>query len=87
MAHRLAERGVRLIQLYHRAWDHHSGLPKNIGAVSLQTDQASAGLIQDLKERGLLDETLVIWAGEFGRTVSCYPKIRPKAVHGELPNS
>ena len=66
MARRLAERGVRFIQLYHRAWDHHSGLPKNIRAASLQTDQASAGLIQDLKERGLLDETLVIWAANSG---------------------
>jgi len=75
MARRLAERGVRFIQLYHRAWDHHSGLPKNIRAASLQTDQASAGLIQDLKERGLLDETLVIWAGEFGRTVYSQGKL------------
>jgi uncharacterized protein DUF1501 len=69
LARRLAERGVRFIQLYHRAWDHHSNLPKEIRKASLQVDQPSAGLIQDLKERGLLDETLVIWAGEFGRTV------------------
>ena len=75
MARRLAERGVRFIQLYHRAWDHHSGLPRNIRTSSLQTDQPSAGLIQDLKERGLLDETLVIWAGEFGRTVYSQGKL------------
>jgi hypothetical protein len=78
MARRLAERGVRFIQLYHRAWDHHSGLPRNIRAASLQTDQGSAGLIQDLKERGLLDETLVIWAGEFGRTVYSQGKLTPE---------
>ena len=63
------------IQLYHLAWDHHSGLTKNIRAASLQTDQAREGLIQDLKERGLLDETLVIWAGEFGRTVYSQGKL------------
>ena len=75
MARRLAERGVRFIQLYHRAWDHHSGLPKAIRTACQQTDQPSAGLIQDLKERGLLDETLVIWAGEFGRTVYSQGKL------------
>jgi hypothetical protein len=75
MARRLAERGVRFIQLYHRAWDHHDGLPKNIQTACVQTDQACAGLITDLKERGLLDETLVIWAGEFGRTVYCQGKL------------
>jgi hypothetical protein len=75
MARRLAERGVRFIQLYHRAWDHHAGLPKEIRKACLQADQPSAGLIQDLKERGLLDETLVIWAGEFGRTVYSQGKL------------
>jgi len=75
LARRLAERGVRFIQLYHRAWDHHSGLPKAIRTAALQSDQASAGLIQDLKERGLLEETLVIWAGEFGRTVYSQGKL------------
>src|SRR4029078_3701916 len=69
LARRLAERGVRFIQLYHRASDHHSGLPKNIRVNAKETDQANAGLIQDLKDHGLLDDTLVIWAGEFGRTV------------------
>jgi hypothetical protein len=71
MARRLAERGVRFIQLYHRAWDHHAGLPGAIRTATRETDQASAGLVQDLKERGLLDDTLVIWGGEFGRTAYC----------------
>jgi hypothetical protein len=75
MARRLAERGVRFIQLYHRAWDHHSTLPKSIRQAAKETDQANAGLIQDLKERGLLDDTLVIWAGEFGRTVYSQGKL------------
>jgi len=75
MARRLAERGVRFIQLYHRAWDHHSGLPKNIRVNAKETDQANAGLIQDLKDHGLLDDTLVIWAGEFGRTVYSQGKL------------
>jgi len=75
LARRLAERGVRFIQLYHRAWDHHSNLPKEIRKACMQADQPSAGLIQDLKERGLLDETLVIWAGEFGRTVYSQGKL------------
>ena len=66
---------MRFIQLYHRAWDHHSGLPKAIRTACLQADQPSAGLIQDLKERGLLDDTLVIWAGEFGRTVYSQGKL------------
>ena len=70
MARRLAERGVRFIQLYHRGWDHHAALPRNIRQAAKETDQPSAALVQDLKERGLLDDTLVIWAGEFGR--GCY---------------
>jgi hypothetical protein len=68
LARRLAERGVRFIQLYHRAWDHHGDLEKNMPKAAQQTDQASAALIQDLKQRGMLDDTLVIWGGEFGRT-------------------
>jgi hypothetical protein len=75
MARRLAERGVRLIQLYHRAWDHHLTLPKSIRTASLETDQPTAALIQDLRERGLLEDTLVIWAGEFGRTVYSQGKL------------
>jgi hypothetical protein len=68
LARRLAERGVRFIQLCHRDWDHHSELPKGLRAQAKTTDRASAALVMDLKARGLLDDTLVIWAGEFGRT-------------------
>ena len=68
MARRLAERGVRFIQLYHRGWDHHDGLDKHMTACCKTADQATAALITDLKRRGMLDETLVIWGGEFGRT-------------------
>jgi uncharacterized protein DUF1501 len=75
MARRLAERGVQFIQLYHRAWDHHGGLPKAIQTACRETDQPSSALIQDLKARGLLDDTLVIWGGEFGRTVYCQGKL------------
>ena len=68
LARRLAERGVRFIQLYHQGWDHHGDLPGNIRHQARITDQASAALIKDLKQRGMLDDTLVIWGGEFGRT-------------------
>src|SRR5205807_9293264 len=69
LARRLAERDVRFVQLYHRDWDHHGGLPAGIRAQCAQTDQASAALVTDLKQRGLLEDTVVIWGGEFGRTV------------------
>jgi Protein of unknown function (DUF1501) len=69
LARRLAERGVRFIQMYHRGWDNHGGLPLNIPKQCKDVDQPQAALIQDLKQRGMLDDTLVIWAGEFGRTV------------------
>ncbi len=69
LARRLAERGVRFIQVFHRGWDHHSNVQKYLPTLAKETDQGSAALIQDLKQRGMLDETLVIWAGEFGRTV------------------
>ena len=68
MARRLAERGVRMIQLYHRAWDHHGDIEKNMPVAAKDVDQASAALIDDLKQRGLLDDTLILWGGEFGRT-------------------
>ena len=68
LARRLAERGVRFIQLYHRDWDHHSQLREELPVKARETDQACAALIRDLKQRGLLDDTLVVWAGEFGRT-------------------
>ncbi len=68
LARRLAERGVRFIQLYHGGWDHHSNIPKLLPKRCKETDQASAALIMDLKQRGLLEDTLVVWGGEFGRT-------------------
>ena len=68
LARRMAERGVRFIQLYHRAWDHHGNIEKNLPLAAKETDQSSAALIMDLKERGMLDDTLVLWGGEFGRT-------------------
>ena len=74
LARRLIERGVRFVQLYHRGWDHHGGLPANIRRQCQETDQPSAALVADLEQRGLLDDTLVIWGGEFGRT--CYSQGR-----------
>ena len=68
MARRLAERGVRFIQLYHRGWDHHNSLQRNFQAVAKLADRPTAALIKDLKARGILDDTLIIWGGEFGRT-------------------
>jgi hypothetical protein len=75
LARRLAERGVRFIQLYHRGWDQHTNLPRDIKKQCLEVEQASAALVQDLKQRGLLDETLVMWGGEFGRTVYCQGRL------------
>ena len=68
MARRLAERGVRMIQLYHRAWDHHGGVEAGVKMAAADVDKATGALIADLKQRGLLDDTLVLWGGEFGRT-------------------
>ncbi len=68
LARRLAEKGVKFVQLYHQGWDHHDNLPQGIERQCRETDQASAALIVDLKRRGLLDDTLVVWGGEFGRT-------------------
>jgi uncharacterized protein (DUF1501 family) len=69
LARRLAERGVRFIQLFHRGWDHHGNLPRELRPQCEQTDQPTAALIRDLKQRGMLEETLIVWGGEFGRTV------------------
>ena len=69
LARRLAERGVRFIQLYHRGWDQHNNLPSGMRSQCYDTDQPTAALLTDLKQRGMLDDTLVIWGGEFGRTV------------------
>ena len=75
MARRLAERGVRFIQLFHQGWDQHGNLPKQIQNQANDTDRATAGLLSDLKQRGMLDDTLVIWGGEFGRTVYSQGKL------------
>jgi uncharacterized protein (DUF1501 family) len=68
LARRLAERGVRFIQLYHRGWDLHGDIEPRMPIVAKETDQACAALVKDLEQRGMLDDTLVIWGGEFGRT-------------------
>ena len=75
LARRLAERGVRFIQLFHRGWDQHSKLPTQIAGQCRDTDQPSAALITDLKQRGLLKDTIIVWGGEFGRTVYCQGRL------------
>ncbi len=75
LARRLAERGVRFIQLYHRGWDQHYNLPSDLRLQCQDVDQPGAALVRDLKQRGLLDETLVIWGGEFGRTTYSQGKL------------
>lgn len=75
MARRLAQRGVRFIQLFHQDWDHHGGLPGGIRGLCQETDQPSAALVQDLHQHGMLEDTLVVWAGEFGRTNYCQGKL------------
>jgi uncharacterized protein (DUF1501 family) len=78
LARRLAERGVRFIQLYHPGWDQHGGLPAGLRTQCRETDQATAALICDLKRRGLLEDTLVVWGGEFGRTNYSQGKLTPE---------
>ncbi|MFT5300050.1 MAG: hypothetical protein ACI814_000824, partial [Mariniblastus sp.] len=75
LARRMAERDVRFVQLFHRGWDHHRGLPKKIKGQAYDVDQPAAALLKDLKQRGMLDETLVVFAGEFGRTTYCQGKL------------
>ena len=75
LARRLAERGVRFIQLFHRGWDAHKNAPKQVAAQCRDTDQATAALLQDLKQRGMLEDTLVVWGGEFGRTIYSQGKL------------
>ena len=75
LARRLVERGVRFVQLYHRGWDQHTDLPREIRLLAGDTDRGSAALVLDLKKRGLLEDTLVVWGGEFGRTVYCQGKL------------
>ncbi|MCS7015194.1 MAG: DUF1501 domain-containing protein [Gemmatales bacterium] len=77
LARRLIERGVRFVQIFHRGWDHHGSLPQNIKTACMDSDQPIAALITDLKQRGLLEDTLVIWGGEFGRTIYCQGKLTP----------
>jgi arylsulfatase A-like enzyme len=71
MARRLLERGVRFVQIFHRGWDQHANLPRDLRDQCRDVDRACYGLVQDLKRRGLLEDTMVIWGGEFGRTVYC----------------
>jgi hypothetical protein len=75
LARRLAEKDVRFIQLYHPGWDHHGNLPRGIRTLAREVDQPCAALITDLKQRGLLDDTLVVWGGEFGRTAYSQGKL------------
>jgi hypothetical protein len=75
LGRRLVERGVRFVQLFQRDWDHHDTLPKKLERLCQTTDQACAALVRDLKQRGMLDDTLVIWGGEFGRTIYCQGKL------------
>ncbi len=78
LARRLCERGVRFIQLYHQGWDQHGNLQSAIGRQARETDQASTALLMDLKQRGLLEDTIVVWGGEFGRTNYCQGDFNPK---------
>jgi uncharacterized protein (DUF1501 family) len=82
MARRLVERGVRFVQLIHAGWDQHNNLPTQLEIQCRDTDQPSAALVRDLKQRGLLDDTLVIWGGEFGRTVFVQGDMNNAKVHG-----
>jgi hypothetical protein len=75
LARRLVERGVRFVQLFHRGWDQHTKLPAQIVGQCRDTDQPTAALLEDLRDRGLLEDTLVVWGGEFGRTVYCQGKL------------
>lgn len=81
VARRLAEKGVRFIQLYHRAWDQHKNLPKELSDQCKDVDQACAGLVKDLKQRGMFEDTLIVWGGEFGRTIYSQGKLT-KDNHG-----
>jgi len=80
LARRLAERGVRFIQLYHRDWDHHGNIKSDIELVASEVDQGCAALITDLKRRGMLDETLIVWGGEFGRTPMAQKRMAQKEI-------
>jgi len=75
LARRLVERGVRFVQLYHKGWDQHGNLPRDLALQCKASDQAAAALVLDLKQRGMLKDTLVVWGGEFGRTVYCQGRL------------
>ena len=87
LARRLAERGVKFIQLYHQGWDQHDNLPRDIERQCRETDQASAALVTDLKRRGLLDDTLVVWGGEFGRTSYSQGKLTADQLRPRSPSA
>ena len=78
---------MRFIQLFHRGWDQHTHLPKQIAGQCRDTDQASAALVMDLKQRGLLDDTLVVWGGEFGRTVYCQGTLTAAGLRARPPSA
>jgi hypothetical protein len=82
LARRMAERDVRFVQLFHRGWDHHSRLPENLRGQARDVDQPIAALLKDLKQRGLLDDTLVVFAGEFGRTTFAQGDLKNRDVYG-----
>ena len=87
LARRLIERGVRFVNIYHEGWDAHSDVSGNLKTNCGATDQATAALLKDLKRRGLLEDTLVIWGGEFGRTPMVESKPRPRPQPGSRPSS
>jgi hypothetical protein len=78
LARRMAERGVRFSQIFHRGWDQHGALPRDLPLQCQDVDQPSWALVQDLKNRGMLDDTVVVWGGEFGRTIYCQGKLTPE---------
>ena len=78
LARRMAERGVRYTQVFLRGWDHHGSLPGSIRQLTKAADRPAAALVKDLKQRGMLDDTLVVWGGEFGRTVYCQGRLTEK---------
>ncbi len=78
MSRRMAERGVRFTQIFHRGWDQHGNLPGDLPNQCRDVDQPSAALLTDLRQRGMLDDTLVVWGGEFGRTIYCQGKLTAK---------
>ena len=78
LARRMTERGVRFVQIFHRGWDQHGSLPVDLPNQCRDMDQPAAALVKDLKQRGLLDDTLVVWGGEFGRTIYCQGTLTPQ---------